>query len=94
VDKICKLTFKINNKTQIIVKRVSCVKPLIEPVGEILVLHKKGRVTSTTKTTYVEEEFQVPTRQQVVIVDKNGIEQILIQKPRVTRAVVLKEGLL
>jgi hypothetical protein len=39
-----------------------------------LVLHKKGSVSFTTKTTYVEESFHGRTRQQVVVVDENGTE--------------------
>jgi hypothetical protein len=71
-DKLHNFPFKINNCTHYIVKRRPCIKALTEPVGDILILHKKRRVSFTTKTTYVEVQFQRLIRQQVVTVNKNG----------------------
>jgi hypothetical protein len=69
VDKIRKLPFKVDSKTHFIAKPTPCVKPFTEPVGDVLVLHKKGRVSFTNEPTYLEEDFHGPTRQQVVVVD-------------------------
>jgi hypothetical protein len=72
IDKIRNLPFKINESTEFLQNRRPCIKALTEPVGDVLILHKKGRVSFTTKTTYVEAHFQGPIRQEVVIVNENG----------------------